>query len=175
MFELKRISQEAVPDALERALRYRLLGEPLEAESICRDVLAVQPDNESAIVTLLLALTDQFARAYGGVDRTRAREVLAQLKGAYEQAYYEGIIDERWAKALLARGTPAGAVADWFRRAMRSYEKAMEHSPPDNPDAALRWNTCARFLQRQADHVEGDEQSLTRDVEEGFGDDVPLR
>jgi hypothetical protein len=60
MLELKRIPPSAVQPALEKALRYRLLSEPGEAESICRDVLAVDPDNQEALVTLLLALTDQF-------------------------------------------------------------------------------------------------------------------
>jgi len=35
MVELKRLSTEAIPTALEKALRYRLLNEPAEAESIC--------------------------------------------------------------------------------------------------------------------------------------------
>ena len=39
MFELERISIDAVPAALEKAERYRLLNEPLMAESICLDVL----------------------------------------------------------------------------------------------------------------------------------------
>ena len=59
-FELKTLSPEAVPAALEKAERYRLLNEPGEAESICRDALEVDPDNQEALVTLLLALTDQF-------------------------------------------------------------------------------------------------------------------
>ena len=43
--ELKRISQAALPAALAKAERYRLLNEPEQAESICRDVLAVEPKN----------------------------------------------------------------------------------------------------------------------------------
>ena len=31
---------------MEKALRYRLLNEPLQAESVCRDVLACDPDNQ---------------------------------------------------------------------------------------------------------------------------------
>ena len=38
-----------MPAALEKALRYRLLNEPVEAESICRDVLEVDPDNQAAL------------------------------------------------------------------------------------------------------------------------------
>ena len=39
MFELKPLSREAIPAALEKAMRYRLLNEPGAAESICHDVL----------------------------------------------------------------------------------------------------------------------------------------
>ena len=59
MFEPKPISIEAIPNALAKAERYRLLNEPREAESICRDVLEVDADNQEAIATLVLALTDQ--------------------------------------------------------------------------------------------------------------------
>ena len=47
MFEFKRITPEAVPAALSKAERYRLLNEPREAESICRDVLLVDPENQA--------------------------------------------------------------------------------------------------------------------------------
>ena len=53
---------------LEKALRYRLLNEPLEAESICLDVLQAEPANQEALVTLVLARTDLFdERIYGRV------------------------------------------------------------------------------------------------------------
>ena len=51
MAELKRILPSAAPVALEKALRYRLLNEPMQAESICRDVLEVDPSNKEALVT----------------------------------------------------------------------------------------------------------------------------
>jgi hypothetical protein len=43
MFELKELSKEAIPAALEKAMRYRLLNEPGEAESVCHDVLCIDP------------------------------------------------------------------------------------------------------------------------------------
>src|SRR4051812_7969768 len=61
MFELKSLTREAVPAALEKAHRYRLLNEPEQAESICHDVLRIDPDNQEALTTLILALTDRFA------------------------------------------------------------------------------------------------------------------
>ena len=50
---LKKISPDGVPHALDRAERYRLLNEPVQAESICRDVLAVYVDNYSARCALI--------------------------------------------------------------------------------------------------------------------------
>jgi hypothetical protein len=145
MFELKLLTPAAVPKALERAERYRFLNEPGEAESICLDVLRVDPDNQKALVTLLLALTDQLEH---GLEVQQAREVLARLRGDYEQAYYAGIICERRAKAHMRHGGPgSGYVAyDGLREAMGWYEKAEALRPPGNDDATLRWNTCARTL-----------------------------
>src|SRR3989442_7119311 len=60
IFELKPLTQEAIPKALEKAERYRLLKEPAQAESICLDVLQIDPGNQQALVMLFLALTDQF-------------------------------------------------------------------------------------------------------------------
>ncbi len=60
MPDLKPISKEAIPQALAKATRYRLLNEPAQAESICRDVLAADPENQEAVYALILALTDRF-------------------------------------------------------------------------------------------------------------------
>ena len=68
MFELKRLSSEAIPEALEKAERYRLLNEPGEAESICLDVLKTDPDNQQALIILLLAVSDRFGKGYGVGD-----------------------------------------------------------------------------------------------------------
>jgi hypothetical protein len=147
MSELKSLSREAIPAALDKAERYRLLNEPAEAESICLDVLRVDPQNQRAIITLLLAVTDRFSKGYG-VSDTQAKELLAHLKGEYERAYYTGIVAERRAKAKLAQGTPGSShiAHDLFRKAMHFFEKAETHRPAGNDDALLRWNTCARLI-----------------------------
>jgi hypothetical protein len=147
MPELKKLSLEAIPAALERAERYRLLNEPADAESICEDVLAVEPDNQPALVALLLALTDQFQDQLGTTLK-RARETLGRLKDPYGRSYYAGLIAERAAKAHLKRGGfAAGHMAyELFREAMLSYERAAESAPPDNHEAILRWNTCVRLM-----------------------------
>jgi tetratricopeptide (TPR) repeat protein len=147
MFELKRLSHEAIPAALEKATRYRLLNEPAEAESICHDVLQIDPENQQALVVLLLALTDRFDKGYS-VGMLQAEEVLSRLRDAYERAYYAGVICERRAKAQLRQAYP-GAGHDAYEllhEAMSRYEQAEKLRPPKNDDALLRWNTCARLI-----------------------------
>ena len=148
-FEFKTLSPEAVPRALAKAERYRLLNEPGEAESICLDALEIEPDNQDALVTLLLALTEQF----GGESTTAvadAWKTVARLGGEYERAYYTGIVYERRAKALLAQGRAGSGPRsyEWLREAMTWYEAAEAIRPPTNDDAILRWNACARLIMR---------------------------
>ena len=147
MFELKPLSREAIPAALEKAERYRFLNEPAEAESICTDILQAEPENQQAIIMLLLAASDRFCKGYGVTD-VQVRELLRRLKNEYEREYYAGIVAERRAKAKLAQGTPGCRywAYDLFRDAMSFYEKAEAISPPGNDDALLRWNTCARMI-----------------------------
>ena len=146
MFELKTLSPEAVPRALAKAERYRLLNEPGEAESICHDVLAVDPLNQEVIATLLLAITEQFDA--GTTCVSEAWKTVGRLTDEYERAYYSGIIYERRAKALLKHATPRGGprAYEWLREAMACYDKAEELRPPNNDDALLRWNACARLI-----------------------------
>jgi hypothetical protein len=147
MYELKILCEDAIPRSLERAHRYRVLNEPVEAESICLDVLRIDPENHEALLTLLLALTDQFG---SGVTDAQARALLPHLRSDYERAYYAGIISERRAKVRLRHGAP-GAGHDayqWLREAMTHYEHAEALKPSGNDDATLRWNTCARILMR---------------------------
>jgi hypothetical protein len=147
MHDLKPLSEAAIPAAVEKAKQYRLLNEPAEAESICLDVLQADPENQQAIITLLLAVSDRFSKGYG-VSDTQAKELLARVKGDYERAYYAGILAERRAKAKLAQGTP-GAIHyayDGLREAMTWFEKAEAVRPAGNDDALLRWNTCARLI-----------------------------
>ena len=149
-FELKLLSKDAIPEALEKAHRYRLLDEPWQAESICLDILHVEPANQTALITLLLAITDQFDRE---IHASRAREVLRSIRGGYEEAYYAGIIFERSARARMKHGAPGTNDKAYreFAEAMHCYERAEAHRPPGNDDAILRWNTCARTLMRHTD------------------------
>ena len=151
-FKLKSIQKEAIRSALDKAVWYRALNEPLEAESICRDVLEIEPDNQEALAALLLALTDQFTR--GLKNRYReAKELAERLTSQYDQEYYSGIIAERRAKTQHHQGTPgSGHIAyEGINAAMAHYERAEKVRPPGNDDALLRWNACARLLMHSPD------------------------
>lgn len=154
MFELKSMTAAGIRRALGKVERYRFLGEPWEAESICRDVLEVDPDNQEAIVQLVLALTDQF-RQWGGPTVEAARALLPRIHGAYEKAYYAGMICEKKGTATLRRDAPGtGPVAyQWLADAMKHYDEAEALRPEGNDDAIVRWNSCARLIMLH-DHVE---------------------
>lgn len=147
MFPLKPLEKDAVPRALEKAERYRLLNEPFCAESICQDVLAVEPTNQAALVTYLLSLTDQFV---GGMPNVaaRARAVVPQLASEYDRCYYAGLVAERLGHACIARGGAGAGTAAYehLREAMEWYERARTLHATGNDDAALRYNTCVRAM-----------------------------
>jgi hypothetical protein len=160
MFTLKSIAAQAVPGALEKAERYRLLNEPELAESICRDILALEPDHQEALIMLLLALTDQFRGGHAELF-AQAEAVLPRLRGEYERLYYTGILWERRALARLSQGGPGSGttVYQGLRKAMDYYEKAEAIRPPANDDAILRWNTCVRICQRHRLGPEAEDHS----------------
>ena len=166
MFELKSLGPDSIAAALQKVERYRLLNEPAEAESICLDVLRVDPGNQQALVMLLLALTDQFDRG-SAVGVNQAREILPALTSQYERAYYAGIISERRAKALVHQALPGSASVayDSLREAMMHYERAETMRPPHDDSALLRWNTCARILMRSQHLTPGSEERLDLPLE----------
>jgi hypothetical protein len=161
MPELKSLHKDAVPAALEKAERYRLLNEPGEAESICLDILAREPENQQAIVILLLALTDRFEKGYA-VSDTQTKELLARMKSEYDRAYYAGIVAERRAKAKLRQNTPdcRFQAYELLREAMEWFEKAEPLRPSGHDDAILRWNTCVRIIAGNNLVARGEEERI---------------
>jgi len=160
MFELKKLSPDAVDAAREKASQYRLLNHPFLAESICRDILEVNQDDQEALVILCLTLCDQFG-VEGGATVRSAMDVVEQLEDDYDRTYYAGMVAERMAFSSLRRGgLAAGQVAyDWFVRAMGHFEAAAEVRPSGNDDAILRWNTCARVMNARPDVRPGHEDT----------------
>src|SRR5712692_4525172 len=148
-FKLKSISRAGIPEAISKAELYRNLNEPGEAESICRDVLTVEPDDQTALRLLGLALTDQFTG--GASDRhAEAESIFQGLKDPYARLYYTGIVHERRAKALLRAGARPHTVVVLFEEAMTCFEHAEKIRPAGNDDTILRWNRCARLLKQHA-------------------------
>ena len=144
--KLKPISREGIAEAIAKVELYRNLNEPGEAESICRDILAVEPDNQTALRLLGLSITDQFKG--DASDRyAEAEAAFRELNDRYERLYYLGILHEREAKAQLNAGRMAHTVLPGFEEAMRCFEEAEAVRPPNNDDAILRWNRCLRILQ----------------------------
>jgi hypothetical protein len=164
MFQLKPISKESIPAALEKAERYRLLNEAWLAESICLDILDADPENKKAVIILLLALTDEFGRSSLG-DISKARELLLRLP-EYERHYYAGLICERQGKSVLNRHTPHSdfTAYEWLIDAMEHYEKAETIRPAGNDDVILRWNTCARLIMHH-DLKPSDEKYIEQPLE----------
>lgn len=148
--DLRPITPDGIRAALDKAHRYRLLNDSLAAESICLDVLHIDKSNVEATETYILALTDQFERTQSNGLR-RANEAVSRFADdEYRSAYFNGLVCERWAKAIMERGMPfAPQMAhEWITRALRFYETAEKVRPAGNDDAILRWNACIRTLRR---------------------------
>jgi hypothetical protein len=158
MFELKPLSPAAIPAALAKAERYRLLNEPEQSQSICEDVLRTDPHNERALVTLILALTDEFPRGKAAAA-AKATELVHQLATEYDRLYYAGLVAERRARALLEHPGPgAKAAAEWLQEAMHAFERADAISLAENDEARLRWNACARVFNAKPELMRHEER-----------------
>ena len=150
MFSLKKISKSGISEAFEKVELYRYLNEPEEAESICRDILEIEPDNQLALRLLGLTITDQFI----GARTDRYAEVQAAfqaLKDPYERFYYTGLLYERRAKAQLRVDYLPHTLLPLFEEAMRCFAEAEKIRPTGNDDSILRWNRCVRLLQSRPD------------------------
>jgi tetratricopeptide (TPR) repeat protein len=147
-FDLRPISFASIEMALERAMRYRLLNDPEQAESICLDILEVDPDNQDALVTLILALTDQLGAGEAPLSSRVMNDYVNRLTDEYKRNYYGGIIRERQARAFLHKGMARSSAYDAFLEAMDLFEKAAAIRPDGNDEALMRWNACVRTIRR---------------------------
>ena len=148
-FTLKPMSKDAVPAALAKAERYRLLNEPGEAESICLDILQVDPQNEDALVMMLLALTDQFphdsSSKTAGTSQ-RARRPVWRRRTTARITRASSANGARKSSCSAIDSVRRRSPIEWLREAMAFYERAEAVRPPHNDDSLLRWNACARLL-----------------------------
>lgn len=147
-FKLKKLSREGVPAAIAKAEKYRLLNDPTMAESICHDVLTIEPDNEETKIILLLALTDQFGINRSPYATKKAKDLVNEFKDKFKRIYYSGLIHERLGTATLNSGNMGNNydAYEWYIDAMALYEEAEALQPVGDNDAILRWNTCARII-----------------------------
>jgi hypothetical protein len=148
MSALKPISRDAIPRALEKAERYRMLNEPFFAESICLDVLTADPAHQKALAIYVLSLTDQFKASMGGAPKAKA--AVDRLTAEFDRLYYAAIISERSAVALLESQRSGVNATAWhhLQDAMKGYERADAIQPDaTNDDALLRYNTCVRLIE----------------------------
>ena len=144
--KLKPISYGGIAEAISKAEVYRYLNEPGEAESICRDILSVEPGNQTALRLLGLAITDQFTGETSD-HYSEAELVFRGLSSEYDRVYHLGLLQERKAKAQLRSGRPPHTVLPIFEEAMRLFEAAEKIRPANTDDAILRWNRCVRLLE----------------------------
>jgi len=144
--QLKSISKPGIPEAIAKAELYRYLNEPEEAESTCRDILAIDPDQQLAKRMLGLSITDQFL----GISADRYAEVQSifqSLRAPYERHYYTGLLHERRAKAQLHPGCSPHILLPLIEQAMSHFAEAEKIRPAHNDDSILRWNRCVRLLE----------------------------
>jgi tetratricopeptide (TPR) repeat protein len=142
-YALKPLPRTSLDAALAKAEHYRDLNQPEEAQSICQDVLDVDPESQRAWKLLGLALTDQFASRQVGLFE-QAIVAFEHLSDEYERIYHVGVAWERSAKAHLERNEAHSAVTA-FEHALKLFEEA-QPKRPDLPDPVLRWNRCVRIL-----------------------------
>ena len=143
-WQLKALGTRNLTAAVTLAKHYRDLNQPEEAESICRDILDVDPRHAVAWRLLGLALTDQMHSGSAGLleDAIAAFDHLAD---DYDRTYHHGVAWERAAKAHLERNEAHSAVTS-FEHALGLYARA-EELHPDSPDPVLRWNRGVRLLE----------------------------
>lgn len=150
-WELKPLAARNLSAAVTLAKHYRDLNQPEEAESICRDILTVAPDNDDALRTLGLALTDRFPIAYMTLF-DEACAIFGRLASEYERMYYTGIAWERYAKAQLEAGRVQNAIHA-FEEALGRFESSDKLGSPDDPASVLHFNRCVRALTTHPDIV----------------------
>lgn len=173
MIELKKISAGFVPEALRKAEKYRLLNHPKTAESICRDILTVEEDNQEAISLLIVSITEQFGNTtrYADIRFRHAEEWVPKIHDDYHRYYLSGLIRERWAKSRI-RDLPGPDLYEYFHEAMEFYEKAEPLKPEGDESTTIHWNLCARQINRHP-HIRPPEEDEGSILAGSYGDSFP--
>src|SRR5207245_9796248 len=132
-YQLKSISKAGIPEAIAKVELYRYLNEPEEAESICLDILEVDPEHQLARRMLGLAITDQFIGAAS--DRyLEVQSIFQGLRDPYEQLYYTELLHERHAKTQLLVGYAPHTLLPLVQEAIRCVANAAQLRPAGHAD-----------------------------------------
>ncbi|MCL5974599.1 MAG: hypothetical protein M1270_02020 [Gammaproteobacteria bacterium] len=143
------IHAESIELALDRARQYRSLLEPEIAESICLDILNIEPENQAALVVYILALTDQISISGSQSPFQDIEAAIAKLSSEYKQIYYTGIVLERRARFMLTQPMSRAFAYDYFIKALECYQQAEQMRPDHNDEAIGSNNSCVRTIQRE--------------------------
>ena len=163
--KLHNIHLDAIESALVKARQYRSLLEPEIAESICLDILNVEPENQDALVVYILGLTDQLHHTEKQSQIKVIQTTIARLSSDYERHYYSGILSERRARFLISQPMSHTFAYDYFVEAMGHYQQAEQLSPEHNDDAILRQNSCTRTIQKEKLKPRQDSEDILVDME----------
>ena len=162
---LHNIHADSVELALEKARQYRSLAEPEIAESICLDILHIEPDNQKAIVLYIQALSDQLHHAGKKTQVKSIEEAIEKLQSRYQQFYYTGLLHERRARFMLTQSMARVFAYDYFIEALQFYQKAEKIRPEHNDEATLRWNSCIRTIEKENLKPRPDSKDARLDME----------
>ncbi len=143
------IHADSIDLALDKARQYRSLQEPEIAESICLDVLNIDPDNQVALVIYVLALTDQISISGSQSPFQAIESAIERFNSDYKRIYYTGIFHERRARFMLTQPMSRAFAYDYFVKALECYQQAEQMRPEHNDEAILRWNSCVRTIARE--------------------------
>lgn len=172
MHEFKKISSEFIDEALAKADKYRMLNHPKTSESICRDVLDIDPGNQNAITLLIIAITGQFSNSqkYPGTRLKDAQVWIKELADEYKKEYFAGLVLERWAKSKV-RDLPGADLYEFFEEAMVHYDRAEKLAPHGDESAKLHYNFCIRFMDRHT-HIRPPVETADGHLAHNYGDGI---
>ena len=163
--ELHDIRINAVGEALAKAKQYRSLLEPEIAESICLDVLNIDPENQDVLIIYILALCDQISRTEKQTQIKMIERTIEQLTSQYKRYYYSGLLNERRARHLITQAMSHSFAYDYFYEALKFYQQAIDRCPDQNDEAILRWNSCIRTIEKEKLKPRRDSEDILVDME----------
>ncbi|MDC9725967.1 MAG: hypothetical protein PSN44_08665 [Gammaproteobacteria bacterium] len=163
--KLHDIRMDAVDEALLKAKQYRSLLEPEIAESICLDVLHIDPENQSVLIVYILALLDQISRTEKQTQIKSIERTIEKLTSQYQRYYYSGLLNERRARHLITQAMSHSFAYDYFIEALKFYQQAVDRCPEKNDEAILRWNSCIRTIEKEKLKPRRDSEDILVDME----------